>query len=70
VKWWRLHKAGTRDAAELLAAAEREAELSRQRLRDAHEQVIEPLRGYAERNNFAALIRDSLVQGHRKGAPE
>ena len=51
-----------------LADAEREVEISRQRLRDTHEQVIEPLRGYAERNNFAQMLRDSLVQGHRKGA--
>lgn len=55
------------EAAERLRAAEREVELSRQRLRDAHEQVIAPLRGYAERNNFASLIAASLAHGHQKG---
>ena len=52
------------DAGEGLAAAEREVELSRERLREAHETVIGPLRGYAERNNFAELIRASLIKGH------
>lgn len=55
--------------AERVAAAEREVELSRQRLRDTHENVVEPLRAAAAHNNFAELIRASLVQGHQKGAP-
>jgi hypothetical protein len=54
--------------SERVAAAQREVELSRRRLADTHEQVVKPLRDYAERNNFAQLIADSLVQGRRKGA--
>jgi hypothetical protein len=54
-------------AADRLAEAEREVEVSRQRLRDAHEQVVKPLRGYAAQNNFAALIAESLTSGRRKG---
>lgn len=53
--------------AEQLAAAQREVDLSRQRLRDAHEQVVVPLQGYADRNNFAQLIADSLTHGRRRG---
>ena len=54
--------------AERIAAAEREVELSRQRLLDTRERVVKPLMAAAEQNNFAALIAASLVQGHRKGA--
>ena len=55
---------------ERLAEAEAEVELSRQRLRDAHENVIKPLREAAANNNFAALIAASLVRGHRNnGGP-
>lgn len=53
--------------AERVAAAEREVELSRQRLRDTQENVVKPLMAAAEQNNFAALIAASLTQGHRKG---
>jgi hypothetical protein len=56
------------EAAGRLAAAERELELSRQRLLDTHEQVVEPLKAAAARNNFAEIIAASLVQGHRRGA--
>ena len=54
--------------AEQVAAAEREVELSRQRLEDTHERVVKPLRAAAAENNFAALIAASLTQGHRNGA--
>jgi hypothetical protein len=54
--------------AERLAAAEREVELSRERLRETREQVVKPLRAYAERNNFASLIAHSLAQTRQKGA--
>ena len=50
-----------------LAAAEREVELSRQRLHDTNEQVVKPLRAAAAQNNFAEMIAQSLAQGHRKG---
>ena len=53
--------------AERIAAAEREVELSRQRLHDTRENVVKPLLAAADRNNFADLIRASLVEGHRKG---
>ena len=54
--------------AERIAAAEREVELSRQRLHDTRENVVKPLLAAAEQNNFASLIAASLAQGHRKGA--
>ena len=52
-------------AADQLAAAEREVELSRRRLHDTHENVVKPLRAAAEQNNFAMLIAQSLAQGRR-----
>jgi hypothetical protein len=54
--------------AERIAAAQREVELSRQRLRDTQENVVKPLMAVAEQNNFAAIIAASLAQGHRKRA--
>lgn len=60
--------ASRQDDVDRLAAAEREVEVSRQRLRDTHEQVVKPLRRYAAQNNFADLIAQSLTQGHRKGS--
>ena len=54
--------------AERLAAVEREVELSRQRLRETQEQVVKPLQAYADRNNFASIIAQSLAQGRQKGA--
>lgn len=54
--------------AERIAAAQREVDLSRQRLRDTQEHVVKPLLAVAEQNNFAALIAASLAQGHRKEA--
>ena len=53
--------------ADRLAEAEREVELSRQRLADTHENVVKPLRIYAEHNSFAELIAASLIRGHRGG---
>lgn len=55
---------------ERVAAAEREVELSRQRLAETRENVVEPLRRAAAANNFAAIIAASLTQGHRKGRAE
>ena len=69
MKWPRRRQAlPTQARAEQVAAAEREVELSRQRLRDTRENVVKPLMAAAEQNNFAALIAASLAQGHRKGA--
>lgn len=56
--------------AERVAAAQREVEISRQRLADTRENVVKPLQAYAEHNSFAQLIADSLARGYRKGAPE
>jgi hypothetical protein len=55
------------NTAERLAAAEREVEVSRQRLADTHENVVEPLRKYAAHNSFAEIIAQSLTQGRRRG---
>jgi hypothetical protein len=55
-----------RPAADRLIAAEREVELSRQRLAETRQNVVEPLRGYAADNNFAQLIAQSLAQGRRR----
>ena len=54
-------------AAADVAAAEREVELSRQRLRETSETVVKPLQAYAAHNSFADLIAASLTQGRRKG---
>ena len=43
-----------------------EAEVSRERQRMAREQVIRPLEQIAEQNQFAALIRASLIEGRRR----
>ena len=53
-------------AAEQVAAADREVELSRQRLQETHERVVKPLEAAAAQNNFASIIAASLAQGHRK----
>jgi hypothetical protein len=68
VNWLQRRRAVAAAArAERVAAAEREVELSRQRLNETRENVVEPLRAAAAHNNFAELIRASLVQGHRGG---
>lgn len=46
----------------------REAEVSRQRQRETREQVIRPLQQIAEHNEFAELIRASLIEGRRRRA--
>lgn len=58
----------TRAAADRLAEAEAQVELSRQRLAETHETVVKPLRSYAEHNNFAELIAQSLAEGRRRGS--
>ena len=45
-----------------------EAEVSRERQRKTREQVIRPLEELAEQNQFAALIRASLIEGRRRRA--
>ena len=68
MRWLKRRRAMASQArADRLAAAEREVELSRQRLRDTRENVVKPLQDYAAENNFASIIAASLAQGHRKG---
>lgn len=57
------------DARARAEEAEREAAKSRARYESVREHVVEPLRQYAEENNFAAMIRDSIRRGYEKGAP-
>jgi hypothetical protein len=54
--------------AERVAAAEREVEISRQRLLETRENVVEPLRAAAAHNSFAEIIAASLRQGRGNGA--
>jgi hypothetical protein len=69
VRWpWRRRPVKPRAAADRLAAAEREVELSRRRLAETHENVVKPLKAYAAHNSFADLIAQSLTQGRRKGS--
>ena len=69
MRWpWRRRPVGKPDSTVLLADAEREVEFSRQRLREAHEQVVEPLRAAAAHNSFAEIIAASLRQGRGNGA--
>jgi hypothetical protein len=63
---WRRRAVDSRAAAKV-AAAEREVELSRQRLRETSETVVKPLNAYAAHNSFADLIAQSLAQGRRNG---
>ena len=46
--------------------ARQEAELSRRRQQETREKVIRPLELYAEHNQFAELIRASLIEGRRR----
>jgi hypothetical protein len=52
------------DAAAAAKAAAREIEVSRQRAESVRKHVIEPLRKAAEHNQFAALIRQTLINGN------
>jgi hypothetical protein len=49
---------------ERVEEARGEAELSRLRLAEARVSVVAPLRAAAEHNEFADLIRQSLIEGH------
>jgi hypothetical protein len=70
LRWLRRGRhVGTLAADERAAAAEAEVELSRQRLRETSETVVKPLRAYAEHNQFADLIAQSLTQGRRRRGP-
>lgn len=70
MKWpWPCSKRRDEAAADRLASAEQEVEISRQRLHETHEKVVKPLRRYAERNGFADILASSLAEGRRgKGA--
>ena len=45
-----------------------EAALSQARHEAVVENVVKPLRRAAERNRFAEMIRQSLIEGHNGGA--
>jgi hypothetical protein len=69
VRWRkRRHPVDKLPAADRLAVAEREVELSRQRLGETHENVVKPLDRYATGNSFAQIIADGLGYRRRKGA--
>ena len=53
-------------APDRLADAQREVDISRQRLQDTHENVVKPLQAYAAHNSFAELIAESLARGGRR----
>ena len=55
-----MRKAGTGEQQRQQA----EAEVSLQRQQHAREQVIRPLEKLAEHNQFASIIRASLIEGH------
>ena len=68
MRWLKRRRAMAPQArADRLAAAEREVELSRQRLLDTQENVVKPLREAAAQNNFALIIAQSLTQGRHSG---
>lgn len=51
---------------ERLAEAQAEAERSQERLAYVREHVIEPITAAGQRNQFANMIRRSLIEGHPK----
>ena len=53
MRWWHRHE-------ERVEEAEREVEISQERLAEAREKVIKPLAKVAARNNFAELIAATL----------
>jgi hypothetical protein len=56
-----------KELAERVLEAQAEAELSRKLLKEARESVIIPLRKAAEHNQFAEMIRLSLIEGRSGG---
>ena len=64
--WPRLRRRRVLDLAVSDDLVVPEAEVSRERQRRAREQVIKPLEELAERNQFAAVIRASLIEGRGK----
>jgi len=57
MRWWHRHE-------ERVEEAEREVEISRERLKEARDEVVKPLARLAARNNFAELVKASLTAGH------
>ncbi len=53
------------EAARAAQDAEAEAELSRRRHESIRRHVVEPLRRAEQHNQFADIIRASLINGHR-----
>lgn len=54
------------DARVCAEVAREQAELSRTRHEAIVEQVVKPLRKAGERNQFASMIRRSLIEGDRR----
>lgn len=60
MRWpWRLH----REWDERAEQARAEAEKSRKALEETREQIVGPARSLRDRNHFAQVIRDSLLEG-------
>jgi hypothetical protein len=49
-----------------LAAARAEADRSQERLAYVREHVVEPITAAGQRNQFADMLRRSLIEGHSK----
>lgn len=67
MRFWFRHRKLEERAAQAAAGAEdaaREAERSRQRLEAVRENVVTPMREAASRNQFADMLRRSLIEGH------
>jgi hypothetical protein len=63
MRWpWRLHREWARRAEQARA----EAEKSRRALEETRQDVIAPAESIRERNHFASLIRDSLLEGRNR----
>jgi hypothetical protein len=55
------------DAQRRAEQATQEAEISMQRKKNVEEKVVEPLRRQGAHNQFAELLRASLITGHHNG---
>lgn len=60
MRWpWHLHREWGRRADDARA----EADKSRRSLQEAREKIIAPAKALRDRNHFAQIIRDSLLEG-------
>jgi hypothetical protein len=64
MRWpWRLH----REWGERAERARAEADRSRRSLEEARAKLVAPMASLADRNHFAQIIRDSLLEGRNGG---